>query len=93
MHSTIERQCRKKEIFTQEQWGINMEKAKIDNPYRVNHITQSDIKNFGELSSQFNRSKIPIMQVKEIIFDPNNEDRVSVRYNDFEYPLHPAPIF
>lgn len=66
MHARIEEYCRKKSVYTQQQWCRFMKESKVDNQYIVNEKLQSEIFDFQDLSRNFNWRSVKIASVREI---------------------------
>ena len=93
IHSVIERKSRKQSVFTQKQWVNLIGSAKEENPYEVQSMEQNDIKDFAEIASLFDWTKMKTQRVKELVFDLTHNSLVRVRYDNFESELQTPQIF
>ena len=66
-----------------------MRAACINNPYQFNYIYEEEIKDFRTLASQFVWKNMPILQVREITFDPSDSELVTFK-RDFAADEEPA---
>lgn len=78
MHSRIQKHCRKKDVFSQDQWRELISESKTKNKYLVNEIDQDQIYNFEDLSKLFQWKNVRISNVKEISVSPS---KLIVKYN------------
>lgn len=70
VHGRIEKKIRNKDLYLPQQWYGFIKSARVKKPhYVVKEVTQKDILNMKELGNYFQWSKIPITQIREIIFD------------------------
>lgn len=71
VHARVEKKIKKEDIFAPSQYYGFMKSAKVKKPkYTVHELKQSNIFNYRDLAKNFTWSKIPVSQIREIIFDP-----------------------
>lgn len=92
MHACIESYTKRKEIFTQEQWGKAMQACCHKKPYVVNHVAQKEIIDFTKLSETLMWRNVSICKIREIEFDPAQQNLVKLKYN-FGDPYQIPNIF
>ena len=92
MHACIENYAKTKEVFSQIQWDELMRAACVKHPYEVNHIHTDNIKDFNALASEFIWKNVPILKVREIVFDPSDSGLIKCKI-DFDAEAEPACVF